>query len=176
MIREVRQLASVVGRRSAVKYVGLGLLATVLSACGGDEGGSGVAENTVEAFAKGKWKLAAQGSECTLTVSDGKWDLSEATPPPGEKHGPLTRELYGTYAFTGGVLEVSAQEREDNSGPKRGVGTPVPSQVSDSESVTIQWSYDETDQSQVPITWDGKKLTLVFDNHDGPLAIAAERV
>lgn len=174
MIGEVRQLASVVGRRSALKYAGLGLVATVLSACGGDEGGSGVAGNTIEAFAKGKWKLAAQGSECTLTVADGKWDLSEGTDLPDED-GPLTRELYGTYALTGGALEVSAQERENNAGPKRGVGTPLPSQVSDSESTTIQWSYD-TDQSQVPITWDGKKLVLVFNNYDGAMVITAERV
>lgn len=175
MIRKARQLASVVGRRSAIKYVGLGFLATVLSACGGDESGSGVAGNTLEAFAKGKWKLTARGSECVLTVADGKWALSEGRDLPGQ-NGPLTRELYGTYALTGDVLEVSAQERENDADPKRGVGAPVPPQVSDSESVTVQWSYDDDNQSRLPITWDGKKLVLVADNHDGALVISAERV
>ncbi|GGT02740.1 hypothetical protein GCM10010254_23820 [Streptomyces chromofuscus] len=151
----------------------MGLVATVLSACGGDKGGSGVAGEAIEAFAKGKWRLTGQGSECVLTVADGKWGLSEGRNSPGQD-GPLTRELYGTYVLAGGVLEVTAQERENNADPSRGVGRPLPSQVSDSESLAVQWSYDDY-QTQVPITWDGKKLVVVFDNHDGPLVITAER-
>jgi hypothetical protein len=179
-IREAQRLASVLGRRSALKYVGLGLAATVLGACGGEKGrskngskgGSGVAGNTVEAFAKGKWKLSAGGARCTLTVGDGRWEIGEGTPAPGEEHGPLTRELKGTYTLSGRVLEVSAAE-EGRSADRR-VAEPLPSQVSDAESLTVRWNFDGS-RSQVPVTWDGKKLVVVFDNHDGPLVISAER-
>ncbi|GAA3389036.1 hypothetical protein [Cryptosporangium minutisporangium] len=177
MIQEFRQLSAVVGRRTALKYAGLGLIAATLSACGGDGSDSDGSPKKamLTAFAKGKWKVGAEGGTGVLAVEDGKWTL-EGNSPPGQDSGLLNDSLYGTYQFDAGVLTVSVQ-RDESDEPNIGTATSVPNEVSDKENFSASWSYDQ-DGFTVPVTWDGKKMVVqvTHQQYGGLIVFTAERM
>jgi hypothetical protein len=179
MIREVRQLSAVVGRRTALKYAGLGLVTAALTACGADGlpgSGGGPKKAMITAFVKGKWKIAAEGGTCVLTVKDGTWAMSEGKAPAGSDGGMLTRPYFGTYQIDSGVLTVAVNERDDPGEPDRGTGTALPEEVSDSEEFSASWSY-HNDTFNVPVRWDGKKavVQVTHQQYGGLIVLTAER-
>jgi hypothetical protein len=191
MIREVRQFSALVGRRTALRYATLGLLAATLEACGasgkGDSAGNqsgaggrpagaaGVKAMTLEAFVKGKWKVAANGGSCLLTVADGKWSLSDGTEAVGESKRFLMRELHGTYQLHSGVMEVAVLEGDNDTTPKNGLASKLPAEVTNPADVLATWNYDRN-QFEASFNWDGRQMVLFFSHRTGGyIKFTAER-
>ena len=176
MLGDLRRLSAVLGRRTLIRYAGLGLLTAVVAGCSGEKGnGGGAAARTVEAFANGRWTLSAMGAQCVLTVGDGTFRMSDFVDPPGEAGNPLNGIVRGTYTLTAGVLQVQTFTTEDDDSPKQGVGQQIPAEVGDAATTSVQWSYGAEAPSPVPVAWDGTNLVVTFPNYNGPLVITGTR-
>ncbi len=71
-----RDVVRLVGRRAAVRYLAVGTVAAVVSACGGSDGpASGPKAEALKAYAEGDWAMSSSaGREGTITVNaDGTW-------------------------------------------------------------------------------------------------------
>lgn len=90
------ELAGLLGRRNALRYLGLGILGTVVSACSGNGSGGGPKAQAVRAFVKGTWSYESnQGHEGTLVVrDDGTWETTQ------------WRGISGRWTYEDGVVAV----------------------------------------------------------------------
>ncbi len=74
-----REIIRSVGRRTALRYLAVGTLMSVLSACGGNGSGGGPKKQALKAFATGRWGYRSNADhEGVLTVTaDGGWSTTQ---------------------------------------------------------------------------------------------------
>ncbi|WP_330186110.1 hypothetical protein KZZ52_37455 [Dactylosporangium sp. AC04546] len=188
MLPEFRTFASVVGRRTALRYGALGVLAALTAACSGKEaaGGAegGVARLALDVFAKGTWDVSVVLTGGTLAqpkVDAGRLtvDAGRFTADPGLLGKTKTR---GEYALSAGQVRVHGIEYWDEptqtwlatyGEPFTGSG--LPADVPASASADVQWSMG-TAQQVLPATWDGRTLRCTgHDFHGKAVAVTATR-
>jgi hypothetical protein len=99
---ETRQVVRAVGRRTALRYLALGLVAATVAACSRDGGSTSVKEQALKAFIQGEWEFKAEnGSGGTLSVSgDGTWAMGDD-------------ELTGRWSHKDGRLTVTGDPGSD---------------------------------------------------------------
>ncbi|GGM76916.1 hypothetical protein GCM10007977_093020 [Dactylosporangium sucinum] len=188
MLRGYRTFASVVGRRTVLRYGALGVLAALTAACSkreatGDSEG-GVARLALDAFAKGTWDVSVVLTGGGLAVP--KVDAGRLTIEPGRFNaaaGLLAKtKARGEYAFSGGQLRVHSIEFWDEPTStwqatygEAFSGTGLPAEVTGSASADVQWSMG-TAQQVLPATWDGRTLRFTgHDFHDKTVAVTVTR-
>ncbi|MFJ8580043.1 hypothetical protein [Micromonospora sp. NPDC093277] len=183
MRREFRVFSSIVGRRTALKYVGLGALAAVASACSrtgpsgnadrtgqAEKSGGGkkptVAARTLEAFAKGTWAIAVSDPKQngtsptgTLTLGDGKWTISP---------GILSIELaaHGDYTLSGASVSIVRRYNDEERKQYPDVvdetytGGDLPAQVGrDAQTYQVSWSFGAKHQI-CSVYWNGDAFLI----------------
>jgi hypothetical protein len=185
-MQDFRVFAAVVGRRAALRYVALGVAATVVSACSGGESGTdaqqgtdqdgkqpggGIAKRALEALALGTWTVTVVYSgpddrpvqEGTLTVERGSWTATT---------GLLgTSENRGRYTHTGGRLQVTDLEFFDEDTQQWDQystvysGEKLPAEVGGQQTVQLPWSNGERSQT-LTINWDEANQTLTVSGQD----------
>jgi hypothetical protein len=179
MIRRFRTVSSVVGRRTALRYLGLGLLAATTAACGKTDNGTGpagakptVTALAVQAFAKGTWKVTStvtRGSKATvatgeLTVGDGTWSA-------GPGLFSARSGVAGEYTLSGDRLTVVLR---GNNEELTFVGTGLPANVPGGAFI-LGWALGSRTQT-CDTQWDGKTLTIAGnDFYDSPTLVTATR-
>ncbi|OQR61681.1 hypothetical protein B6E66_23235, partial [Streptomyces maremycinicus] len=116
-VRDIRAAARAVGRRTALRYLAIGVGASLLAACKAgnseqedsrdqiDGGTSGPAGKAFAAFVRGKWNVESTsvGGEkgtYTVTVDDGVWTIDWPGQDPWR----------GTWALQGGRLALQVPE------------------------------------------------------------------
>jgi hypothetical protein len=192
MIRQFRIASSLIGRRAALRYLGLGLLAAATAACGktsrdtGDtppgETGPTVTALAVRAFAKGTWKVtstitrsgrAPDTATGDLTVGEGTWSAV-----PGlffDRYG-----VGGEYVLNGDQLTVvlrgSPEYRRDFPNVKdlTFTGTGLPANVP-AGAFILGWALGSRSQT-CDTQWDGRTLTIAGnDFYDNSVVVTATR-
>ncbi|WP_190122749.1 hypothetical protein [Streptomyces inusitatus] len=172
-------MSRAVGRRTALRYLAVGVGASLLTACGGGGGGGGgdasptptesVAGQALAAFLRGGWKVAVgdPGEETrtfSATVEGTSWTLDFG------EHGTLA----GTWSLQGGRLNLhhpeslnpgGSQEMTDSSAEN------LPATVDGSVALSLPWkpppgSFDTGDQ-RLDVKYDKKSGTLRIVHVDG---------
>ncbi|WP_392507839.1 hypothetical protein ACF3NT_13630 [Naumannella halotolerans] len=177
---QIRLLTRTVGRREALRCLGLGVVGAVsvavLSACGEDpnspSGGSSVAAQTLSAFLQGSWAisfpLAIEREPFTVEVKDGTWSAAYRD---GER---------GTWKYAGGSLQIVNWTGDDSVGTATG----VPEQVTDGGvPATLPWTWkgnaeSTADELSISLNWKSKSKTMTITGTDAngePLVIEAKR-
>ncbi|MFG3347173.1 hypothetical protein ACGF1Z_19135 [Streptomyces sp. NPDC048018] len=150
-MRDVRAVTRVVGRRTALRYLALGVGASLVAACksesttDGPNGITGgqpnpaptVTGRALAAFMRGRWSVTAEiGNEdpatCTAVIDDGVWSLDF-----GE--GQTAK---GTWALSGRRLALQVPERlggDDQGELKEAAATNLPAAFGDSLSLSLPW-------------------------------------
>ncbi|MFI8829173.1 lipocalin family protein [Streptomyces sp. NPDC053431] len=148
-LRDVRAVTRVVGRRTALRYLALGVGASLVAACksesttDGPNGITGgqpaptVTGRALAAFMRGTWSVTAEiGNEdpatFTAVIDDGVWTLNF-----GE--GQSSK---GTWALSGGRLSLQVPERigsEDQGDMEEAAATNLPASFGDSLSLLLPW-------------------------------------
>lgn len=200
MIAQFRAVSTVIGRRSTLKYLGLGLLAAATAACSpksdpepaGTAGaarsdGTAAARPTVTAlavaaFAKGTWKVTstvtrgpkADVASAELTVGDGTWSAG-----PGLCFD--TFGVGGEYTLAGGDLKVVLRGSEEYRRKYPQVkdlvftGAGLPATVP-TASFILGWAKGTKEQT-CDTQWDGKTLTIAAgDFYGNRVLVTATRV
>jgi hypothetical protein len=185
-MRDIRAVTRVVGRRTTLRYLAIGVGASLLAACGqkddnnGAKGGSasgggggtpsasspsaspGVTGRAFAAFVNGAWKVRSEtaggdSGTYTVTVSDGIWNLNWGG-------GDTWR---GTWAMQGGRLALRVPESK--SAPEEladAAADNVPASVGDSVSLLLPWQPPgESDTS------GGQRLDVNYTGKSGVLRI-----
>ncbi|MFF5534113.1 hypothetical protein ACFY71_16745 [Streptomyces cinerochromogenes] len=153
----VRAASRLVGRRTTLRYLAIGVGASLLAACKGNgddkghgrtkgtggqdgdapSGTTGVTGRAFAAFVRGSWKVTSQppGASAeaytfTLTVGDGTWTMDAGGRSPK-----------GTWALQDGRLVLRMPERldPDSSDTDEAAASNVPGTVGDSVSVMLPW-------------------------------------
>ncbi|UFR03933.1 hypothetical protein KBP30_23385 [Streptomyces sp. Go40/10] len=154
----VRAASRLVGRRTTLRYLAIGVGASLLAACTGNgnddqghgkakgggskDGGSpsgatGVTGRAFAAFVRGSWKVTSQppGASAepftfTITIGDGTWAMD------AEGRSPK-----GTWALQDGRLALRLPERldPDSSDTEEAAAANVPATVGDSVSLMLPW-------------------------------------
>ena len=188
-MRDVRAVSRAVGRRTTLRYLAIGVGASLLAACKGNDkgndkgkggaddgssgGGGGQASPTVTtgptgralaAFVRGKWKITSEmpGRETftyAATVDDGVWTLDFG--------GGKTSN--GTWALQGGRLALKVPEdlgSADSDELTDAAAENVPASVGDSASLFLPWQ-----PPGHPDTSDGQRLDVNYSGKGGVLRI-----
>lgn len=170
-MRDIRAAARVIGRRTTLRYLAVGVGASLLAACekggsggsgGGGGGTTGPAGKAFAAFVRGTWNVESTSvngdkGTCTVTVDDGVWTIDW----PGEE------AWHGTWALQGGRLAL--QVPESPSSPEDltdAAATDVPSTVGDSVGLALPWQ-----PPGATGTGDGQKLEVDYNGKAGLLRI-----
>lgn len=148
-MRDVRTVTRVVGRRTAMRYLALGVGASLIAACKGGSGTDGangitggdgqptVTGRAFAAFMRGRWSVTSEiGNEdpaaFTAVIDDGVWSL--------ESGGQSTK---GTWSLSGGRLSLQVPEHlgsiENPGDLEEAAATNVPAAIGDSLSVSLPW-------------------------------------
>ncbi|QTD99148.1 hypothetical protein S1361_17490 [Streptomyces cyanogenus] len=172
----VRAVSQVVGRRTTLRYLAVGVGASLLAACKGNddgkggttegEGGSGgtspapgVTGKAFAAFVRGSWKVTSEmpgGDTYTysVTVTDGVWtmDLGEG------------KSAKGTWALGNGRLALQVPERLGDTGAdlQNAGAENVPASVGDSVSLGLPWQPPGASG-----TGAGERLEVEYDKKAG---------
>ncbi|MEU6593772.1 hypothetical protein ABZ923_31925 [Streptomyces sp. NPDC046881] len=152
----MRAVSQVVGRRTTLRYLAVGVGASLLAACKGNddgkrgtggrtegEGGSGgaspapgVTGKAFAAFVRGSWKVTSEmpGGDTytyTVTVADGVWTMDLGG----------GRSAKGTWALSNGRLALQVPEKlgETDSDLQAAGAENVPASVGDSVSLGLPW-------------------------------------
>ncbi|MFE5296534.1 hypothetical protein [Streptomyces sp. NPDC056632] len=150
-LRDVRAVTRVVGRRTALRYLALGVGASLVAACksesttDGPNGITGgqpnpaptVTGRALAAFMRGRWTVMAEiGNEdpATLTavIDDGTWSLESGD-------GQSSK---GTWSLAGGRLSLQVPERlgsADQGDMEEAAATNLPASFGDSLSLILPW-------------------------------------
>ncbi|MGW3045653.1 hypothetical protein ACWC9T_37840 [Kitasatospora sp. NPDC001159] len=74
----VRQLKRLVGRRTTLRYLAIGAVASIVSACSGNGSGGGVRGQAFKAFVIGDWQYqsTAEHKGVIAVTPDGKWSAT----------------------------------------------------------------------------------------------------
>ncbi|MFI9806401.1 hypothetical protein ACIHEJ_18955 [Streptomyces sp. NPDC052301] len=148
-IDAVRAASRVVGRRTTLRYLAVGVGASLLAACKGKSGSdgstgsggpsatAGVTGKAFAAFVRGSWKVTSQppGASAeaytyTVTIGDGTWAMEAGGRSPK-----------GTWSLQGGRLALRVPERLDPDSEEMddAAAENVPATVGDSVSVGLPW-------------------------------------
>ncbi len=150
-VRQVRAVTRVMGRRTALRYLAVGLGASVLAACGksadgtggggaasGSAGGSGPLEQAFSAFVRGTWKVvvepAGNGTAAVLTaeITASSWTLTMG----GGQDSPWG----GQWALMGDTLAIHGPESpQDPDELVQVAALGVPARVGRSASLVLPW-------------------------------------
>lgn len=182
---QIRLLTRTVGRREALRCLGLGVLGAAsvaaLSACGEEadrpSGGSSVAAQTLSAFLQGSWAVSfpldTERESFVVEIKDGTWRVPD---------GPMSEEQKGgsgTWQYAGGTLQIVNWKGDDS----LGTATGVPEEVGDALPSTVPWTWKGTatssaDSLSISLNWDKAKKALTITGTDAngePLVIEAKR-
>lgn len=184
------QFALIVGRRTALRYAAVGVgaaAAGLLTGCS-----SSPTTQAVTAFVKGTWLVtipmhkdlgytgtAPQPDQETTTVvvsEDGTW-----TATGGKLSGLDGRK--GKWSINAGTASITknhctpADDYDCDEGAGTASGVPTEMGGSTSATLSMAWAYSGTARPYpVPITWDGKTLTVTGTNAENmAMAITAVR-
>ena len=175
----VRTVTRVVGRRTSLRYLAVGVGASLLAACkgsgetkgngsggeggGGNSGTNGVASKALTAFVRGSWKITTDTTDgktvaYSATVDDGTWTLDFG--------GGKTQK--GTWALQGGRLGLRVPEHlgSDSSELADAAAENVPATVGDSVSLLLPWQ-----PPGLSGTGDGQRLDVNYTKKSGVLRI-----
>ncbi|MFJ9521002.1 hypothetical protein ACIRPK_22455 [Kitasatospora sp. NPDC101801] len=96
-----QELIKSVGRRTALRYLAVGTLMTVVSACSGNGSGGGPTKQALKAFATGRWEYSSNADHVgVLTVTaDGRWSTTQ------------WNGLEGRWELTGSSLTIRMDGR-----------------------------------------------------------------
>ncbi|MEW2418561.1 hypothetical protein AB0953_33440 [Streptomyces sp. NPDC046866] len=134
-VREIRAAAQVIGRRNALRYLAIGVGASLVAACGG----------------KGKDALPATppalGSDPATGAAPGGSTASSAAPRPAPSKSTLDRAF---DAFIGGAWKI--ESTTPGSKPVHGTAT-VTAPPGGNGGFTLVWDADGTS-----VTWTGSWL------------------
>ncbi|MET9886369.1 hypothetical protein ABZZ20_25175 [Streptomyces sp. NPDC006430] len=131
-VREIRAAAQMIGRRNALRYLAIGVGASLVAACGG----------------KGKDALPGTPSASATDPAAGGAAASSAAPSPApSKSGPLERAF---DAFIGGAWKI--ESTTPGSKTVHGTAT-VTAPPGGNGGFTLVWDADGT-----PVTWTGSWL------------------
>jgi hypothetical protein len=148
----------VVGRRTTLRYLAVGVGASLLAACKGNDDGNrksegsgngggkdgsggtpvtpGVTGRAFAAFVRGSWKVTSEmpGGDTftyTMTVDDGVWTMDAGG----------GRSTKGTWSLQNGRLALRVPERlgDADSDPEDAAAENVPASVGDSVSLGLPW-------------------------------------
>ncbi|MFD0144202.1 MULTISPECIES: hypothetical protein [unclassified Streptomyces] len=187
-MRDVRAATRVVGRRTAVRYLAIGVGASLLAACTGNgngeakggsgpDGGSGgagggqptptatVADRALAAFVRGKWSITSEiGNESPFTytavITDGFWTLEY-----GEGQTST-----GSWDMSGGRLSVQVPENLGSGGEggdtEEAAALNVPATIGDSLSLSLPWQPPGASG-----TGGGEMLSVDYSAKSGTLRI-----
>ncbi|HUR09223.1 MAG TPA: hypothetical protein VM347_42255 [Nonomuraea sp.] len=172
-MRTFGAVARVVGRRTALRYLAIGVGASLLAACGeisrsgdaepsGERAASGAAEMAFAAFIRGRWKIESTSpggdtGTSTATIEDGTWSIAWS--------GQGTWS--GNWSLQGDRLALRVPESASSPDELAdAAATNVPATVSESADLFLPWQ-----PPGHPDTGDGQKLEVVYDKNGGVLRI-----
>jgi len=178
--------ARVLGRRTALKYLGYGVgsavIATVLSACSGESFADKTAGTAFSKFMVGTWTITAGGASHykggTLKVEKGgSWSMALSL---RDEDG--SDKSSGGWTVSGGKLRITIDDDDDQA-----VASKVPDAVADKASASINWTLfsgdpDESASSDgrsetIDAAWSSSNstLTLKRGHAGGAMSIVAVR-
>ncbi|MEW9556433.1 hypothetical protein [Nonomuraea sp. NPDC050783] len=176
-MRTFGAVAEVIGRRTALRYLSMGIGASVLAACGLNnrlgEGPStsraaegrptrGAAAMAFAAFIRGKWKIESTtpGGDTgtgTATIDDGTWFIDWSG------QGMWS----GTWSLQGDRLALRVPERASSPDELAdAAATNVPAIVSGPVDLFLPWQPPGHSG-----TGDGQKLEVAYDKNGGVLRV-----
>lgn len=182
---DITALARLIGRREALRCLGIGILgaasAAVLGGCDSDGDPSpetSVKARTLVAFVQGSWAISfpldSERDGFTLRVDGGTWRVPEGPMSEPERGGS------GTWQYAGGTLQVINWRGDDS----QGTSTGVPEQVEQaSVPASLPWTWKATAESSTDdltlfLKWDRTTQTLTItapDANGEPLVIEARK-
>lgn len=183
---QISQVARIVGRREALRCLGMGVLGAasiaVLGACGTEQepsAGPSVPAQALSAFLQGSWAISfpldGERDPFTVEVSDGTWQVPD---------GPMSDEQRGgsgTWAYAGGTLQIVNWKGDQSQGTATGVPQEVEASAVPS---TLSWTWKGTADSSTDddlsfgLAWDQGSSTMTItatDANGEPLVIEAVR-
>lgn len=174
MLKQMRFLTHVLGRRETLKYLSIAAVGAAIAPLTGCSGST----QAFKAFAAGTWNVTCPTDEpdltITLTVDEGgAWSADV-------KYSDMTASTNGTWSLNGGNLTVTEQESDSTlflHQDGTGVAFTIPDEVDQNEMIaSFQWSYGY-DGLEVPVAWDKDSQTLTLtgtsSNNDVPMPIVA---
>ena len=152
-IRDVRAVAQVVGRRTALRYLAIGVGASVLSACSGSP--SSPSGQAFAAFVRGTWKIEVttdRGKKVngTAEIADGTWKIDWEA---GGQHAPQS----GSWTLSGANLAITLPS---GGASETATASNVPADVQNNLSVSLPWQPPEESAGS------GERLAVDYANNN----------
>ncbi|MEU2712256.1 hypothetical protein [Streptomyces sp. NPDC007205] len=158
-----RAASRLVGRRTTLRYLTVGVGASLLAACKGNDenkgnGASpapGVTGKAFAAFVRGSWKVTSKPSSgapfsYSMDIADGTWSMNGSG-----------KSVKGTWALEGGRLVMSVPEDMggDSSGGQSAAASNVPASVGTYAHQVLPWQPPGTAG-----TGSGQRLEVMYAN------------
>ncbi|GAA2371520.1 hypothetical protein GCM10010246_77360 [Streptomyces cuspidosporus] len=177
--RQMQTVMRAVGRRTALRYLSVGIGASVLAACsnGSGAGGStGLVGQAVSAFVKGKWRVELssdrygnQGGVALVEITARSWTVE-----PQAEHSWEQDDVWswrGQWAIQGSELTLKGPWRAGESGPmRRWVALDVPGRIVEAKSIRLPWkifSGGSPDTDELRVKYAESTLHIVHIDGDG---------
>ncbi|MDN3061003.1 hypothetical protein PH213_42205 [Streptomyces sp. SRF1] len=151
-IRQVRAVTQMVGRRTALRYLAVGMGASILAACGKNRDNSkdsgsthgtstGPVGQAVSAFVRGKWRVEVNPSrdesiDLIVMVTASSWTIEPYKRGAWEDSASWS----GQWALVGNKLTLQGPTSPDNPDLVRRVAAfDVPGKIGDTGSLRLVW-------------------------------------
>ncbi|MEU3827997.1 hypothetical protein GT045_02115 [Streptomyces sp. SID486] len=173
-IRQARAVTQVVGRRTTLRYLAVGLGASILAACSKNSGDSrdgdqGPVGQAVSAFVRGVWhvELSSQGNE-PVPLRVGV-TASSYTIEPDEEGAPSDdRSWEGKWAIRGSKLYLDSPTSPDEAEIVHQVtASDIPATIGETLSLRLVWHIPGSTDDDVRIEYAKGTLHIVHIDGDG---------
>ncbi|MFH8485150.1 hypothetical protein [Streptomyces longisporoflavus] len=178
-LRDVWAATQVLGRRTALRYLAVGVGASLLGACGKEQDGgkspgsvtgtgSGPVGRAVGAFLKGSWEIVSpdlwDSTPVHVEVADGTWSIT-----PADREWENGASWVGQWAFRGGRIAI-----EGPTSPYRPdemvqvAADDVPGKIGGAGSMQLPWApRGDTADDELKIKYTKNTLRIVHITDTG---------